>query len=123
MATQTRKITLDAAALFTGRAVGLLLGVVRLNYFASYLGVEQFGLLNFAAYFVLLFQSLFDLGIAQLLTREIARETPRSRSLLGQALLLKAAIGILSALIVFIAVAASRFDAATNEALALTTVA
>ncbi len=123
MSTQTTKITLDAAALFAGKAVGLLLGVVRLSYFASYLGVEQFGLLNFAAYFVLLFQSLFDLGIAQLLTREIARETPRSRSLLGQALLLKAAIGILSAFIVFIAVAASRFDAATNEALALTTIA
>jgi O-antigen/teichoic acid export membrane protein len=123
MTTQTTKITLDAAALFAGKAVGLLLGVVRLNYFASYLGVEQFGLLNFAAYFVLLFQSLFDLGIAQLLTREIARETARSRSLLGQALLLKVAIGILSSLVVFIAVAASRFDATTNEALALTTVA
>jgi O-antigen/teichoic acid export membrane protein len=123
MTTQTKKITLDAAALFAGKAVGLLLGVVRLNYFASYLGLEQFGLLNFAAYFVLLFQSLFDLGIAQLLTREIARETSRSETLLGKALLLKAAIGILSAIVVFAAVAASGFDTATNEALALTTLA
>jgi O-antigen/teichoic acid export membrane protein len=123
MATQTKKITLDAAALFGGKAVGLSLGVVRLNYLASYLGLEQFGLLNFAAYFVLLFQSLFDLGIAQLLTREIARDTSRSETLLGKALLLKAAIGILAAIIVFAAVAASGFDAATNEALALTTLA
>lgn len=123
MATQTKKITLDAAALFTGRAVGLLLGVVRLNYLASYLGVERFGLFNFAAYFVLLFQSLFDLGIAQLLTREIARETSRSTTLLGEALVLKLAIAVGSAAVVFMAVAVSGFDAATNEALALTTLA
>ncbi len=123
MATQTKKITLDAAALFTGKAVGLLLGVVRLNYLASYLGVEKFGLFNFAAYFVLLFQTLFDLGIAQLLTREIARETSRSTQLLGKALVLKAAIGALAAVVVTGAVAASGFDAATNEALALTTLA
>ncbi len=123
MATQTRKITLDTAALFTGRAVGLLLSVVRLNYLATYLGVERFGLFNFAAYFVLLFQSLFDLGIAQLLTREIAREISRSTVLLGRAILLKAAIAVASACIVFGAVAASGFDAATNEALALTTIA
>ncbi len=123
MATQTKKITLDAAALFTGRAVGLLLGVVRLNYLASYLGVERFGLFNFAAYFVLLFQSLFDLGIAQLLTREIAREINRSTTLLGRALLLKVAIAVVSSCVVFGAVAASGFDAATNEALALTTLA
>ena len=121
MGTQTRKITFDAAALFTGKAVGLLLGVVRLNYLASYLGVERFGLFNFAAYFVLLFQSLFDLGIAQLLTRDIAREISHSTMLLGRALLLKAAIAAVSAVVVFGAVAASGFDAATNEALALTT--
>jgi O-antigen/teichoic acid export membrane protein len=123
MATQTRKITLDTAALFTGRAVGLLLGVVRLNYLASYLGVERFGLFNFAAYFVLLFQSLFDLGIAQLLTREIARETTGGTLLLGRALALKVVIAVSAALVVFGAVAASGFDAATNEALALTTLA
>jgi O-antigen/teichoic acid export membrane protein len=123
MATQTKKITLDAAALFTGRAVGLLLGVVRLNYLATYLGVEQFGLFNFAAYFVLLFQSLFDLGIAQLLTREVARDPSRSSALLGKALLLKVLIGAAAAVVVFIAVFASNFDAATNQALALTTLA
>lgn len=123
MATQTKKITLDTVALFTGRAVGLLLGIVRLNYLASYLGIERFGLFNFAAYFVLLFQSLFDLGIAQLLTREIARETARSTVLLGRALVLKVAIGAVAAIIVFGAVAASGFDPATNEALALTTLA
>ncbi len=123
MPTQTKKITLDAAALFAGKAVGLLLGIVRLNYLASYLGLERFGLFNFAAYFVLLFQSLFDLGIAQLLTREIARDIARSTMLLGKALILKAAIGIVSAAIVFGAVAASGFDAETNGALALTTLA
>ena len=63
MASQTRKITLDTAALVFGRAVGFVLGLIRLNYLARLLGVANFGVLNFATYFTSLFASLFDLGL------------------------------------------------------------
>jgi len=123
MASQTRKITLDTLALFSGRAVGLLLGVVRLNYLARYLGLEHFGMLNSAAYFTALFQWLFDLGLSQLLVREIARDPKRSQGLLGTVLLLKGVISSLSSVLVFVVALASGFDSLTLEAIMLTTAA
>ena len=62
MPSQTKKITLDTASLFFGKILGMLIGMVRLNYQARYLGVANFGILNFALYFCSLFQILFDLG-------------------------------------------------------------
>jgi O-antigen/teichoic acid export membrane protein len=123
MPSQTKKITLDTAALFTGRAIGLLLGLVRLNYIATYLGLSNFGILNFAVYFTSLFQPLFDLGLASLLTREIAGDLSRSRELVGKAVLLKLLVAGTSSVFVVAAMAVSNFDATTNLAIALTTVA
>ena len=123
MASQTRKITLDTAALFFGRAVGLLLGMVRLNYLATYLGVDNFGILNFATYFTALFQSLFDLGMAQLITREIARNPSRSGEILGRAVLLKVIIVFIASILVGLVTLISGFDRVTNWAVLLTTVA
>ncbi len=123
MASQTKKITLDTLALFSGRAVGLLLGVVRLNYLARYLGLEHFGMLNSAAYFTALFQWMFDLGLSQLLVREIARDPKRSQRLLGTVLLLKGVISCLSSSLVFLVALASGFDSLTLEAIMLTTAA
>ncbi len=123
MASQTRKITLDTAALFFGRAVGLLLGMVRLNYLATYLGVANFGVLNFAAYFTALFQSLFDLGMAQLMIREISRNSSRSKELMGSVIVLKVMIVFVAGLLVGIVTLLSGFDTVTNWAVLLTTVA
>lgn len=123
MASQTKKITLDTAALFFGRAVGLLLGIVRLNYLATYLGVANFGILNFATYFTALFQSLFDLGMAQLITREISRNPARSSALLGSAVVLKLLIACVASLLVGAVTLLSGFDRVTNWAVLLTTAA
>ncbi len=123
MASQTRKITLDTAALVVGRAVGFVLGLVRLNYLARLLGVANFGILNFATYFTSLFASLFDLGLSQLLTREIARDPTRSRELLGRVLLLKLGITFAASLLVIAVAFVSGFTGETLTAVLLTTLA
>ncbi|MBI4548511.1 MAG: flippase [Ignavibacteriae bacterium] len=123
MPTQTKKITLDTAALFFGKVVGLLLGIVRLNFLARYLGVAGFGILNFATYFCSLFQVLFDFGISQLLTRELARDLSRSRELVGKTVLLKIIIVFISSLLLGIIALTSHFDRVTNWAILLTTLA
>jgi len=120
--TQTKKITLDTAALFSGKFVGLLFGVIRLNYLATYLGVASFGTLNFATYFCSLFQVLFDLGISQLLIRELARDLSRSNEFVGRVLTLKIAIAFLAGMLVGITGFVSHFDRITNWAILLTTV-
>ena len=123
MASQTRKITLDTAALVFGRAVGFVLGLIRLNYLARLLGVANFGVLNFATYFTSLFASLFDLGLSQLLTREIARDLSRSRELLGRVLTLKLGIAMFASALVTVAARASGLEGETLTAVLLTTVA
>ena len=123
MASQTKKITLDTAAIFFGKAAGLLLGIVRLNFLARYLGVAGFGILNFATYYCSLFQVIFDFGISQLLTRELARDLSRSRELVGKAVLLKVIIVFASSLVLGIIAFVSHFDRVTNWAVLLTTLA
>lgn len=123
MASQTRKITLDTAALVFGRAVGFALGLIRLNYLARLLGVMNFGVLNFAAYFTSLFAALFDFGLSQLLTREIARDLSRSRELLGSVLLLKLGFAAAASVLVIAVASVSGFTAETLTAVLLTTLA
>ncbi len=122
MPTQTKKITLDTAALLFGKVVGLLLGMVRLNYLSTYLGVANFGILNFALYFCSLFQILFDFGISQLVTRDLARDLSRVKDMVGKALLLKALMVFAAGVIVGTIGAISHFESLTNWAILLTTV-
>jgi O-antigen/teichoic acid export membrane protein len=120
--TQTKKITIDSAAIFFGKIIGLLIGMVRLNYLASYLRLANFGILNFALYFCSLFQVLFDFGMSQLLTREIARDVSKSRELVGSVLLLKLIVVVIAGIVVWGAGLLLHFDSITNQAILLTTV-
>jgi O-antigen/teichoic acid export membrane protein len=123
MPSQTKKITIDTAALLFGRTVGLLLGIVRLNYLATYLGLTNFGILNFASYFTSLFQWLFDLGLSTLLTREIARNPAQSRSILGQVLTLNLVTAAVGSAVIAVAVIMSQIGSASLLAVLLTTIA
>jgi O-antigen/teichoic acid export membrane protein len=121
VATQTKKIALDTFALIFGRVVGLFLGMIRLNYLATYLGVGNFGILNFAAYFTSLFQTLFDLGLSQILVREMSRTPSRSNALLGNVVLLKVLIVAVASTLVLAAALVSGFDPTTTWAIILST--
>ena len=122
MPSQTKKITFDTIILFSGKVLGLLLGMVRLNYLSRYLGVSNFGILNFALYFCSLFQVLFDLGIAQLLIRDVARDLTRSSEFVGKATMLKGIVVFIAGLIVGIIGAVSHFSHVTNMAILLTAI-
>ncbi len=121
MPSQTRKITLDTAALLFGKAVGLMLGIVRLNFLATYLGVANFGILNFANYFCSLFLVLFDLGTTQLLTRELARDLSRTREYVGKVILLKILMVFIAGVLVGLTSVVSHFESVTNWAILMTT--
>lgn len=122
MSTQTKKITLDSAAIFFGKVIGLLFGILRLNYIASYLGVANFGILYFALNFCSLFQVLFDFGMSQLLTRNLARDLSKSRELVGKVLTLKILVVFIASVIVGVVGRILNFDRITNWAILLTTV-
>jgi polysaccharide transporter, PST family len=74
--------------------VGLLVGV----WVARYLGVEQFGLLNYAMAFVALFNTLANLGLPALIVRTITHEPEQQQVILGTAFWLQLWGGIVTSL-------------------------
>ena len=118
MPSQAKKITFDTGAIFIAKAISLLLGLLRLKYIAIYLGVETFGIYTFATYFVAMFAIFFDMGLGQILTRDIAADKSRTSEYLSSALLLKVLLFVGTAIIIGAATYLSHFDAITNWAIA-----
>lgn len=71
--------------------VGLFVGV----WVARYLGPEQFGALSYALAFVALFGTLSSLGLDGIVVRELVRNPSHRDGIVGSALLLKLAGGML----------------------------
>ena len=120
---RTRTIAFDTIAIFTGKALGLLMGILRLNFISRYLGVETFGILNFAAYLFALFAVIGDLGLPSILTRDISRSPADTRRLLGTGLAFKAVTLAAVTLCMAGVLLFSRFDTASAQAVLLTLVA
>ena len=116
MPSQAKKITFDTAALFAAKVISLILSVIRLKFLAIYLGVGTFGIYTFAMYFVAMFGVLFDLGLAQIITRDIAVDRSGTQHFVFNALLLKLFLFIGTAIIILIATGLSHFDLETNMA-------
>jgi polysaccharide transporter, PST family len=89
-----REIVVNTGWLFADRilrmGVGLFVGV----WVARYLGVQQFGVFNYATAFVALFSTLSTLGLDAIVIRSIVREPERRAEILGTAFWLKLFGGI-----------------------------
>lgn len=95
--------------------VGLLVSV----WVARYLGPEQFGLLNFALAFIGLFGAIATLGLQGIVVRDIVRDRESAHLTLGTAAVLQLVGGLVSFLLILVAIAYLRPD----DALARTIVA
>jgi O-antigen/teichoic acid export membrane protein len=122
MSSETKRITIDTAAIFFGKVIGVLLGVVRLNYVAVYLGVVNFGILNFAISYVSLFQVLFDFGLTQLLARDLSRDLSQSPTVVGRMIILKIIIVLIATIIIISGGFISGFESVTLWAIVLSTI-
>lgn len=86
--------------------VGLFVGV----WVARYLGPEQFGLLNFALAFTGLFGAIGTLGLQGIVVRDMVRDPESARLTLGTAAVLQLIGGLLSYLLILVAIAYLRPD-------------
>lgn len=86
--------------------VGLFVGV----WIVRYLGPEQFGLLSFATAFVGLFGAIAALGLQRIVVRDIVRNPDCARETLGTAALMQLIGGLLSYLLILVAIAYLRPD-------------
>ncbi|MBW4537592.1 MAG: flippase [Myxacorys chilensis ATA2-1-KO14] len=86
--------------------VGLLIGI----WVARYLGVEQFGLLNYTIAFAAFFTPIAALGLDSIVIREIVQHPTRKNSLLGSAFCLKLSGGLIGTLLATISIYFFRSD-------------
>ncbi|MFM6097503.1 MAG: flippase [Dolichospermum sp.] len=105
-----REIIANTGWLFADRilrmGVGLFVGV----WVARYLGVQQFGVFNYATAFVALFSTLSTLGLDSIVVRSIVREPEKRAEILGTAFWLKLFGGVAALLLAVSSIIVVRHD-------------
>ncbi|MDO8716341.1 MAG: flippase [Dehalococcoidales bacterium] len=92
----TRKIARNTAILTLAEIVSAIISLFFTMYVARYLGAEGFGTLSFALAFIAIFGVFTDIGLNQLMTREVARDKTLASKYLGNVINLKAILAIVT---------------------------
>jgi len=75
-----KRIAKNTTALIIANITNMILGMLYGIYTARYLGAEGYGIISFSLAFINLFTIFGDIGLQQLMLREVARD----KSLLGK---------------------------------------
>jgi O-antigen/teichoic acid export membrane protein len=96
----------NAVFLLLAKVISTAIGVFLVLFLARKLGTEQFGIYTLGHYYAGLYIILGDLGLNNLLTRELARSRSSANALIGKVFLLKGLLNIatvaLSVLVLFL---------------------
>ncbi len=101
---------INTIILFGAQAAASFLSFVAIFCLTRYLGPERFGLYATALAFVALFLPIADLGIDLALTRLVAKDRSRLKTLLGSALKLKAVLLALIVIIIYLVALILKYD-------------
>jgi PST family polysaccharide transporter len=91
-----RAIITNTGWLFADRILRMGASLVVGVWVARYLGVQQYGLFNYALAFVSLFSPIFTLGLDEIVVRHIVRQSSNKEEILGTTFWLKFLGGIAS---------------------------
>ncbi|BAB76129.1 flippase [Anabaena sp. FACHB-709] len=94
-----RAIIANAGWLFADRILRMGASLVVGVWIARYLGVQQYGLFNYALAFVTLFTPVLTLGLDEIVVRHVVRESSNKEEILGTTFWLKLLGGIASVLL------------------------
>ena len=94
-----RAIIANTVWLFADRILRMGASLVVGVWVARYLGVQQYGLFNYALAFVSLFSPIFTLGLDDVVVRHIVRQSSNKEEILGTTFWLKLLGGIASVLL------------------------
>ncbi|MGY6530559.1 MAG: flippase [Cyanobacterium sp.] len=99
------KILGNTGWLFADRILRMGLGLFVGVWIARYLGVEQYGIFNYALAFVILFVSISTLGLPSIVVRTITESPEEKETILGTTFLLQLGGGTLSLIISVVIIA------------------
>jgi len=91
-----QRIAKNTALLTAGDFISFVLGFFFTMYVARYLGAEGFGVLSFALAFTAIFGVFTDIGLQQLMIREIARDKALAPKYLGNIAVVKISLVLIT---------------------------
>ncbi len=94
--TTVKSLAKNNLFLLSGQVVSLVLSFFYFVYMAGYLGVKNLGILNTALSLTVLIGLLGDLGLSSLMTREISRNQSLTPKYLGNILLIKVLLSVVT---------------------------
>ena len=94
-----KKIVLNSSWIFTDNGIRIVVNFVVSIWIARYLGPDMFGALSYSIAFVSLFNIVANLGINDIVVRELVKFKSRQSEIMGSAFVLKALGAVLSILI------------------------
>jgi O-antigen/teichoic acid export membrane protein len=92
----TQRIMKNTAVLSVSQIISFIFIFFYTIYIARYLGADGFGILSFAIAISGIFSILFDLGLSTLTVREVARDKSLAQKFLGNAIIIKIILAIVS---------------------------
>jgi polysaccharide transporter, PST family len=94
-----RKIIANMSWLIGGRVLRAVVGFVVAAWMARYLGVNQFGILNYAFALTAIFANIAQMGMSHFVLRDSVSEPPHRYEILGTAVVIQLISGISSFLL------------------------
>ncbi|MEK6949924.1 MAG: flippase, partial [Nanoarchaeota archaeon] len=91
-----KRIAKNTGIVFIGNNITKIFSFVLTIFLARYLGDKGFGVLSFAIAFTGLFAIVADMGLQRLAIREIARDREKAGKYVGNSLILKFALSIIT---------------------------
>jgi O-antigen/teichoic acid export membrane protein len=113
-----RKILANVSWLAVDKILRMVVGFFVYTWVAKYLGAEQFGLWNYCIAFAGLFVVLSNLGLDDVVVRELVRGRGSRDNILGTAFVLKIFAGLITCIVTLVAI----FLVRTGEELTMTLV-
>lgn len=102
--TEFRKILGNTSWLFADRILRMGIGLFVMIWVARYLGVEQYGTLNYASAFVALFSTISTLGLPSLVIRTITESLEDKDKILGTTFWLQLGGGIVTLILTVVTI-------------------
>lgn len=116
-----RKIIGNTIWLFADRVVQMVMSLFVGILVTRYLGPEQFGVLNYAIAFMSLFGVVSNLGMDDIIVRDLVRHPAQANQILGTAFILRVITSILTAVIAIGSIFMIREDAISRSIVAILT--
>ncbi|ADZ09114.1 polysaccharide biosynthesis protein [Methanobacterium lacus] len=91
-----QKITKNIGITGISQIILAISSFILMIYIARYFGTSEFGEYNFAISFTMLFSIITDLGISQMIIREIARDKDSTNKYMSNALIIKLVMSIVT---------------------------